>query len=103
MKPLSDIELGLPPQRTTEESTTYDLELIAELTGIQPQAILDYQEQGLIQAAEPDGNYNDESVYTLRLIEQLRSTCEANPSGIKLILELIDEVDRLRAALRNQR
>lgn len=90
------------PRRESDEST-YDLELVAKLTGIHPEAILSYQEQGLIQTIEADGNYNDESVYTLRLIEQLRSTCEANPSGIKLILELIEEVDRLRSALRNQR
>lgn len=102
MKPLPEIARNIAPQRQPDESR-YDLEVVAELTGIHPQAILDYQEQGLLQTVEPDGNYNDESVYTLRLIEQLRSTCEANPSGIKLILELIDEVDCLRSALRNQR
>jgi DNA-binding transcriptional MerR regulator len=102
MKTLPNVAIKLPPRSDPDEST-YDLELVAELTGIHPQAILDYQEQGLIQTIEPDGNYNDESVYTLRLIEQLRSTCVATPSGIKLILELIEEVDRLRSALRNQR
>lgn len=102
MKTLSNIEIKLPPRRDSDDAM-YDLELVAELTGIHPQAILDYQEQGLIQTIEPEGNYNDESVYTLRLIEQLRSTCVTTPSGIKLILELIEEVDLLRSALRNQR
>lgn len=103
MKPSPMIDLGQAPLHEPAESATYNLERLAELTGIRPQAILDYHEQGLVQILEPNGEYNDESLYTLRRIEQLRSTCEANPAGIKLILNLMDEVDRLRSALRNQR
>jgi DNA-binding transcriptional MerR regulator len=95
MNPSPEFEAGDP--------LTYDLEFVAELTSIASQTILDYQEQGLLPGTDGHGGFDDESVYTLRRIEHLRRTYEANPSGIKLILELTAEVERLRAALRSQR
>lgn len=77
---------------------TYSLEILAEITGVSSTTILHYQENGLIA----DDNYDDEAVHTLRRIEHLRGTCEANVSGLKLILSLMDEVDRLKAALRTR-
>ena len=47
--------------------------------------------------------FDDEAVHTLRRIDHLRSTCEANLSGLKLILDLLDEVERLQTELRAKR
>lgn len=93
MKPSSDKDL---PFYDAEEQATYSLDIVAELTGISSHTIVHYQEQGLIRANDLD----DEAVHTLRRIEHLRSTCETNDSGLRLILGLMDEVDRLKAALR---
>lgn len=93
MNPSSDKDL---PLYDAGEQTTYSIDIVAELTGISSQTIVRYQEQGFIHAKDLD----DEAVHTLRRIEHLRSTCETNDSGLKLILGLMDEVDRLRAALR---
>ena len=84
----------------SEEQATYTLDIVAELTGVSSQTILHYQEQGLLHSA---GEFDDETIHALRRIEHLRNTSEANLIGIKLILDLLDEVDSLKAALRAQR
>jgi DNA-binding transcriptional MerR regulator len=91
------------PANDPGEPTTYTLDIVAELTGVSSQTILHYQEQGLIHPAAPTGGFDDETIHTLRRIEHLRVTSAANLTGIKLILELLDEVDHLKAALRARR
>lgn len=84
------------PLYDPEDQSSYTLEVVAELTGISSQTILYYQAQGMIEPTDLD----DEAIHTLRRIEHLRSTCETNLSGLKLILDLMDEVDRLKTELR---
>lgn len=100
MSPSPDSDL---PLYDPEEHTTYSLEIIAKITGVSSQTILHYQEHGLIQRAGKRGVFDDEDVHTLRRIEHLKNTCEANLSGIKLILSLIDEVERLKTSLRERK
>ncbi len=76
----------------------YTLELLAEITGVSAQTIVQYQEHGLIRP-----EFDDESVRTLRRIEHLREICETNLAGLKLMTGLLDEVEQLRAALRDSR
>ncbi len=97
MNPSSENDL---PLYDPEEHSTYSLEIVARITGVSSQAILHYQEHGLIRPIEETGDFDDEAVHTLRQIEHLRQTCEANLSGLKLILNLMDEVDRLKGELR---
>ena len=42
-------------------------------------------------------------MHTLRRIDYLRSTCETNISGLRLILDLLDQVERLQTELRARR
>ena len=91
------------PLHNPDEAPGYTLDLVAELTGISSQTILHYQQQGLVKPAATTGHFDDEALYALRRIEQLRSTYETNLPGLKLILDLMDEVDRLNAALRARR
>ena len=79
--------------------TEYTLEGVAGITGISTRTILLYQEYGLI----PQSGYDDEAIRTLRRIEHLRRTCEANLAGVRMILELVEEVELLRTALRARR
>ena len=82
-----------------EENATYQLDIVESLTGISTQTILHYQEIGLVRASSVPGEFDEEALRTLRRIEHLRDTCEVNSSGLKLILGLMDEVERLRAEL----
>jgi DNA-binding transcriptional MerR regulator len=76
----------------------YSLEIVSELTGVSAQTIVQYQEHGLISSG-----LDDETIRALRRIEHLRETCEVNFAGLKLLTQLLDEVERLRAELRGQR
>jgi DNA-binding transcriptional MerR regulator len=94
MNPENDLPLYDP-----DEQATYTLETVAEITGVSSQTILHYQEHGLLRSS----GFDDEAVHTLRRIDYLRSTCETNISGLRLILDLLDQVERLQTELRARR
>lgn len=77
---------------------TYTLEVLAEMTGISTQTIVQYKEHGIIR---PD--FDDETVRCLRRIEHLRESCEVNLNGLKLLSNLLEEVETLREELRTRR
>jgi DNA-binding transcriptional MerR regulator len=79
-------------------STNYTLELLAEITGVSTQTIVQYQEHGLIRPP-----LDDETVRILRRNEHLREMCEVNLAGLKLMNELLNEVEQLRSELRTYR
>ncbi len=81
---------------TTESA--YTLEVLAEVSGVATQTIVEYQECGLIH---PD--FDDETVRLVRRLEHLRETCGMNLRGLKLMTNLLDELERLRAELRARR
>jgi DNA-binding transcriptional MerR regulator len=91
-----------PPIFDPEENTTYQLDIVEKLTGVSSQTILHYQEIGLVRTSAAPGEFDEEALRTLRRIEHLRETCEVNIAGLKLILNLMDEVERLRAELRKR-
>jgi len=88
-----------PSLDAPDEPASYSLEMVAEITGVSSQTILLYQEQGLI----PPAAFDDEALHTLRRIDYLRSTCETNLAGLRLILDLLDQVERLQSELRARR
>ena len=77
---------------------TYSLEILAETTGVSTQMIVQYQEHGIIHQ-----DFDDDTVRTLRRIEALRESCEMNLRGLKLLTQLLDEVEQLRQELRAKR
>jgi len=83
-----------------EENATYQLEIVEKLTGVPSHTILHYLEIGLVRTSVSPGEFDEETLHTLRLIEHLRETCEVNLSGLKLILDLMNQVECLRAELR---
>lgn len=94
MKPENEVPLYEP-----EEQTSYSLEMVAEITGVSSQTILHYQENGLLRST----TFDDEAVHTLRRIDYLSTLCETNLTGLKLILDLVDQVEHLQAELRAKR
>lgn len=73
----------------------YSLEILAQITGVATQTIVQYQEHGLIRP-----QFDDETIRALRRIEHLRETCEMNLHGLKLLTQLLEEVEQLRNELR---
>ncbi len=77
---------------------TYTLQVLAEITGVTTQTIVQYQEHGLIRP-----EFDDETIRALRRIEHLRESCEMNLAGLKLLTGLLNEVEQLREELRARR
>jgi chaperone modulatory protein CbpM len=93
-----------PSSTDAGNGTFYSLEILAELSGVSTQTILQYKEQGLIRAEDGDDpHFTDDTVRLLRRIEHLRELCEPNLAGLKLMTQLLDEVEALRAELRTRR
>lgn len=88
------------PLYEPDADATYQLDIVAKLTGISSETILHYQEFGLIHPRGDNNEFDDETLNTLGRIEQLRSSYEANLSGVKLILELTDQVEQLQRELK---
>lgn len=88
------------PVYDEETDTFYSIDVIANLAGVSPQTVLHYQEQGFIRPAARDAGesvlFDVESLRLLRRIAHLRATCEMNDAGLKLILDLLHEIECLR-------
>jgi DNA-binding transcriptional MerR regulator len=84
--------------------TVYTIEAAAQIAQVARRSILVYYKHGLVSPiVDPErGGYyfNDEAIRTLRHIEYLRTHCGVSLVGIKLILRLMNEVERLRAEAR---
>ena len=98
LSPGNDLPLYEP-----DEHATYSLEIVAKITGVDTETILRYQAQGLLEPVADSTTFDDESVHTLRRIEHLRRRFETNLSGVRLMLNLMDEIDRLKTSLRASR
>ena len=81
--------------------TAYTIEMTAHLVGVPRHTILVYCKYGLVSpVVDPAcGGYyfNDEAIRVLRRVEYLRASCGVNLAGIKMILELINRVERLES------
>lgn len=89
---------SIPPEPPA--GGTYSLAVITRMAGVSSETVIRYQEAGLLPSGA--GEFDDETLHTLRRIEHLRATCEPNLSGLRLILQLLDQVEQLRAVLRRR-
>ena len=82
----------------------YTIEVAAELAQVPRRLIVLYYKHGLVSpVADPARSgwyFDDEAIRIVRRIESLRSTCGLNLAGIKLVMTLMDEVERFRTELR---
>jgi MerR family transcriptional regulator/heat shock protein HspR len=86
---------------------TYSIEATARITDLPRHTILVYYKRGLVSPmAGPEQCgfcFNDKAIRTLRRIEELRRIDGVSLRGIKRILDLTDEVERLQGELRSLR
>ena len=80
---------------TATPQAVYTLDILAEITGVSTQTLVQYQEHGLVRP-----EFDDETIRVLRRIEHLRESCEVNLAGLKLLTSLLEEVEQLREELR---
>jgi MerR family transcriptional regulator/heat shock protein HspR len=76
----------------------YVISVAAELAGVHPQTLRIYERKGLLAPARTQGGnrrYSDHDIERLRRISDLAAE-GMNLAGIRRVMELEDEVDRLR-------
>lgn len=84
-----------------EDAPVYVISVAAELAGLHPQTLRQYDRMGLVRPGRAGGKYR---LYSLRDVRRLRAVQDLaadglNLVGIKRVLELEDEVSELRARL----
>lgn len=84
-----------------EDAPVYVISVAAELAGLHPQTLRQYDRMGLVRPGRAGGKYR---LYSLRDVRRLRAVQDLsaeglNLVGIKRVLELEDEVAELRARL----
>src|SRR5215216_3503061 len=86
---------------------TYTIDVVAEITGVSSQTILFYHEQGLIPAtgAEKTGEryFDDEAIRAIRRLDHLRTEMGLKDPALKLMVNLLREIEQLRQANRSRR
>src|SRR6266496_3814464 len=88
-----------------DPGTAYSIEHTSQLAQVPRRRILIYCKQRLVSPIanpEVEGYWFDgEGLRTLKRIEELRAICGEPLAGVKLILNLMREVQRLRAEIRS--
>ena len=83
----------------------YVISVAAELAGVHPQTLRIYERKGLLDPARTQGGsrrYSEGDIAQLRRIQDL-TAAGLNLEGVKRVLELEAEVDRLEAEVRAAR
>jgi chaperone modulatory protein CbpM len=97
--PMTALQLFEPDARAV-----YTIETAANLAQVPRRLIAVYYKHGLVSPVmDPACGgwcFNDEAIRILRRIEYLRTACGINLAGIKLTINLMNEVERLRDEVR---
>jgi len=83
----------------TRHRAVYVISVAAELAGMHPQTLRIYERKGLLEPARTAGGnrrYSEADIDRLRKIAELAAT-GMNLAGIRRVMQLEDEVARLRA------
>jgi MerR family transcriptional regulator, heat shock protein HspR len=84
------------------DSPRYMISVAAELVGMHPQTLRIYEQKGLVHPKRTAGNtrlYSDADVERLRLIQRLTSELGLNLAGVERVLQMEDELRRMRRRL----
>jgi MerR family transcriptional regulator/heat shock protein HspR len=83
----------------------YVISVVSELTGIEPHTLRLYESKGLLTPTRTSGGirrYSDRDIRRLQRIAELAAT-GLNLAGVRRVLELEDENNRLREELATAR
>lgn len=88
------------------ERAVYVISVVAELAGVHPQTLRMYERKGLLQPSRTAGNsrrYSDRDVEQLRRIQGLTQEHGVNLAGVRMIMELERQIERMSAQLDRSR
>jgi len=82
-----------------EDRAVYIISVAAELAGVHPQTLRIYERKGLLRPARTPGNtrrYSDRDIARLQMIQKLTQEHGLNLAGVKMIVEMEDQIERMR-------
>jgi MerR family transcriptional regulator, heat shock protein HspR len=82
-----------------EERGVYVISVAAELAGVHPQTLRIYERRGLLRPQRTRGNsrrYSQHDVDRLRRIQHLTQDEGVNLAGVRIIMDLERQMDRIR-------
>jgi MerR family transcriptional regulator/heat shock protein HspR len=85
-----------------DDRPRYMISVAADLVGMHPQTLRIYESKGLIRPKRTAGNtrlYSEVDIERLRLIQQLTNDLGLNLAGVEQVLDLQDQVQRMRRTL----
>jgi MerR family transcriptional regulator, heat shock protein HspR len=83
----------------SEERGVYIISVAAELAGVHPQTLRIYERKGLLSPSRTAGNtrrYSERDIERLQSIQRLTQEFGVNLAGVKMIVEMENELDRMR-------
>ncbi len=81
----------------------YSFESVVAITGVDRATIIEYCQTGLLPVAveQVEGmEFDDQMINLIRRVERLRTIHGINQTGIRMIMDLTDELERLRQELK---
>ena len=84
------------------ERGVYVISVVADLAGMHPQTLRMYERKGLIEPKRTSGNsrrYSERDVQKLRRIHELTSKHGLNLEGVRTVMELESQLERLQDRL----
>jgi MerR family transcriptional regulator/heat shock protein HspR len=82
-----------------DDRAVYVISVAAELAGVHPQTLRIYERKGLVQPKRTPGNsrrYSARDVARLRMIQHLTQEQGMNLAGVRMMLEMENELERVR-------
>jgi MerR family transcriptional regulator/heat shock protein HspR len=80
----------------------YMISVAAELVGVHPQTLRQYEDKGLVRPKRTPGGtrlYSEADVERLQIIQRLTTEVGLNLAGVELVLRLEDELRKAHAVI----
>lgn len=88
-----------------ERRAKYVMSVAAELVEMHPQTLRKYEREGLIEPGRYDGYhrmYSDDDLARLTTLRQLAQERGVNVAGLRILMEVLDTVERIEQRLERQ-
>src|SRR5919201_1300518 len=89
-------------RRQSDERAVFVISVAAQLAGVHPQTLRIYERRGLLSPQRTSGNsrrYSQRDVDRLRQIQRLTQEEGVNLAGVRIIMDLERQLDRIRAEM----
>jgi MerR family transcriptional regulator/heat shock protein HspR len=85
-----------------DDRPRYMISVAAELVGMHPQTLRQYEDKGLVRPQRTAGNtrlYSEADLERLRLIQRLTTELGLNLAGVEAVLGLEEQLQRMQARM----